>query len=82
MIQPMLGKRQADQSPAVLGHEIDRFRRDVFRRKREITLVLAITVVDNNQQAAAPELLQRLLDGYEGHNRILSGCLPRLPLAA
>jgi len=43
----------------------------MLRRKSEIALVLAITVVDNNQQAAAPELLQRLLDGHEGHNRNL-----------
>ena len=64
-------------------HEVDRIRRRELGRDREVALVLAILVVDDDDEAALADLLDRLLDGREGalgagldchrHGRMLPG---------
>jgi hypothetical protein len=42
MIQPLLGHRQANQCPPVLGHKVDGLGRNLFSGQREVAFVLAI----------------------------------------
>ncbi len=57
-----LGQGEADQAAAVLGHEVDDFRRRHLRRDDEIALVLAILVVDENEHPAVARFLDHVLD--------------------
>ncbi len=56
---------EADQSAAVHRHEVDRVGRRELGGDREIALVLAILVVDDDHESAVANLLDRLLDGGE-----------------
>ena len=51
-------------------HEVDRLGRDELRGDREVALVLAILVVDDDDEAARADLLDRLLDGREDGVRV------------
>src|SRR5215210_7867142 len=66
LVAALRGQGQADQPAAVLGHEVDRLGRDELGRHREVALVLAVLVVADDDHAAGPDLLDRLLDGSEG----------------
>src|SRR2546426_455245 len=52
-----------DVAAAVLGHEVDRLRRDLVGGHHEIALVLAVLVVNDHEDAPLADLLDRLLDG-------------------
>ena len=56
---------EADQPAAVRRHEVDRLRRDELGGDREITLVLAVRVVADDDETARADLLDRLLDAGE-----------------
>ena len=56
---------EADQPAAVGRHEVDRLGRDELRGDREVALVLAVLVVDDDDEPARADLLDRLLDGRE-----------------
>ncbi len=58
IVSPLFGQAQADQPSPELGHEVDGFRGDKLRRKRKVSLVLTILVVDDDDHAAGLELLQ------------------------
>ncbi len=60
------GHRQADQPAAARGHEVDRFRSDPLGGDRQVPLVLALLVVDDDHEAAGLEGADRLLDRGEG----------------
>ena len=62
---------EADEPAAVRRHERDRLRRDELRRDRQVALVLAVGVVDDDHEAAAADVLDRLLDGRERRCRLL-----------
>jgi len=62
----LLAERQADQPAAVLGHEVDRRRGDLLGRDGEVPFVLAVLVVDDDDDLAAAKACDRLLDGDEG----------------
>ena len=47
------------------GHEVDRLGRRELRRDREIALVLAVGVVDDDDELALADVLDRLLDRRE-----------------
>ena len=51
--QPLLEHRHADQAAPVRGHEVDRLRRDLLGRNRQIAFVLPILVVDHDDHLAA-----------------------------
>ena len=66
VFKALFGHGQADQSAAVLGHEIDGFGRDFFGGQREVAFVLAIFVVDDHDHAAGADLLDRGRDVGKG----------------
>jgi len=57
------GQRNTDQAPAKPGHEIDRLRRHLVGGENEITLVLAVLVVDHDDLLSAGHPHQRLFHG-------------------
>ena len=68
-----LGRQaEADEAAAVGRHEGDRLRRDELGGDREIALVLAVGVVDDDDEAARADVLDRLLDRREGRRGL--GC--------
>ena len=80
------GVRQRQISPRPCdGHEVDRVRRDELRGDRQVALVLAVLVVDDDDEAAGADLLDRLLDGGErarlglghGGHRVIVAPAPR-----
>ena len=83
LVAALLGQAEADEAAGVRDHEVDRLGRCELGRDREVALVLAILVVDDHDEAAFADLLDRLLDGREGalgagldchrHGRIATG---------
>ena len=62
-----LGRQaQADQPAPVHRHEVHRLGRDELRGDREVALVLAVLVVDDDDEPPGADLLDRLLDRREG----------------
>ena len=54
LVEPLAGHRQADEAAAVAGHEVDRLGRHLLGRDREVALVLAVLVVDDDDHLARP----------------------------
>ena len=52
IIRALLGQRHANQSPPMLGHEIDRFRRHKLGGQGQVAFVFTVFVIDNNDHAA------------------------------
>ena len=52
LLAALRGQAQADQPPGVGRHEVDRLRRDELRRDRQIAFVLAIRVVDDDDESS------------------------------
>ena len=65
LVEPLRRHRQADQAAAVARHEVDRLRRDLLRRDRQVAFVLPILVVDDDDHLACAERLDRVLDAGE-----------------
>ena len=55
LVEPLALDRYTDQAAGVGCHEVDCFRRDGIGRHRQIALVLAVLVVDDDDHAAALE---------------------------
>src|SRR6202171_6238691 len=66
MVQALFGHGETDQSAAELGHEVNGFGRDLFRRDGEVAFVLAVFVIDHDDHAAGADLLNRGRDVGEG----------------
>src|SRR5439155_18729660 len=62
IIQPLFRQRQADQPAAVLGHEVDGFRRDFLGGESQIAFVLAVFIVHYDHHAAGADLFNSALD--------------------
>ena len=60
-------QRQADQAAAVRGHEVDDFRRDLFRRDGQVAFVFAVFIVHHDQDAAGADFVDGLGNGDERH---------------
>ena len=74
-LDPILGQGETDEPPAVAGHEVDGLGRDQIRGQGQVALVLAILVVDHDDQLAGADVLDGLGDrdvGTSGH-----GCFRR-----
>ena len=65
LVEPLAGHRHADQAAAVGRHEVDGLRRGLVGRHHEVALVLAVFVVDDQQDPAQADLLDALLDRSE-----------------
>ena len=59
MIQPLLGHRQANQSPPIFGHKVDGLGRNLFSGQREITFVLAVFIVHHDNHPPSTYLFDR-----------------------
>src|SRR5919108_309085 len=62
-MSPFRRHRHADQTAPVPGHEVDRFGRHLLGGNRQIALVLAVLVVDDDDHAAVADGLDGVLDG-------------------
>jgi hypothetical protein len=63
----LFGDRHADQSAAVLCHEVDRFRRNAIGGDDEIAFVLAILFVDEDHHSAVAKIGDDVLDRGNRH---------------
>ena len=68
---PVMGRQI--EAAAVAGHEVDDLGRDLLRGDREVALVLAVLVVDDDDHLAGPDVLEGLGDGAERHGAFLAG---------
>ena len=69
LVAALLREGDADESAPFAGHEVDGFGRDVLGREAEVSLVLAILIVDDDDEAALPEMLGGRRDGDETQGR-------------
>ena len=65
LVGALLGQAEADQPARVGDHEVDRLGRRELRGDHEVALVLAVGIVDDDDEAALADLLDRLLDRGE-----------------
>jgi hypothetical protein len=63
LVATLFGKRQTDQPAAMDRHEADDLGRYELGRANEVTLVLAVFVIDNNDHPAVPDLFNCLVYG-------------------
>ena len=75
LVAALFGQRQADQAAAVLGHEVDGFGRDFFRRHGEVAFVLAVFVVDQHDLPALADFFEGFLDGCKRNWFAGHGCV-------
>ena len=50
---------ETDETAPMRRHEVDRFRRNLVRSKREVTLVLAVFIVDDDENLPLAEIFDR-----------------------
>src|SRR3984957_15595960 len=62
IIQTVWRHGKANESSTVLGHEVDCFGSDHFRRHGEVALILAVFIVDNHNHSSGANLLNGSLD--------------------
>src|SRR5207249_2354388 len=65
LVEPPSGARHAHDAPAVRDHEVDRVRGHGVRGHHEVTLVLAVGVVDHDDDPARGDVLDGVVDGVE-----------------
>ena len=65
LVAALLGQAEADQAARVRGHEVDRLGRRELGGDDEVALVLAVGVVDDDDELAVADVLDRLLDRGE-----------------
>ena len=69
LVAALGSEAEADEAAAVRGHERDRLGRDELCRDREVALVLAVGVIDDDDEPTGANLLDRLVDRREGRRR-------------
>ena len=70
LVAALLGEGEADEAAPVARHEVDGVGRDLLGRDREVALVLAVLVVDDDDELPGAERLDRVFDaGEEGRRR-------------
>ena len=70
LLAALLGQGQADQAAAVLGHEVDVFRRYRLGGHDDVALVLAIFVIHQHDHLAGPDVVDDILRRVELHVEI------------
>ncbi len=78
LVQPLARGGRADQSAAMRGQEVDRFRRRLLRCQDEISLVLPVFVIDHDDDPTLLDVRDRGLDrvehgGLGGRSRVARG---------
>ena len=80
LVAALGGQAEADEPATVDRHEVDGVGRHELRRDGEVALVLAVVVVDDDDEATRTDLLDRVLDpgeragdglGHGGHRVIV-----------
>ena len=66
-VQPLAGHRKTDQAAAVRRHEVDRFGRDFFGGDHQVAFVLAILIVDDDDDSAFLDLRDGFFNRCELH---------------
>ena len=72
-VAALFGEGHADQTTAVLGHEIDGLGRDFFGGHGEVTFVFAVLIVDEDDHAALANLFDGFFDGSEHFRSVSRG---------
>jgi hypothetical protein len=67
LVAALFGQREANQPTRVTGHEIDDFRRYLFRRTDQIALIFAVFVVHDNDHAPFANVSSSVGDGSKLH---------------
>jgi len=67
LLAAFLRQRQTNEAAAVLGHEVDRFRRDEFGGNHEVAFVFAVFFVDEDHHPAGFQLGDDVGRGGERH---------------
>jgi hypothetical protein len=70
-VEPLGGHREANQTTAILRHEVDGFGSDLFRRHGEITFIFSIFVVSDDHHLACSDGRNGIFDAGE---RPSAGC--------
>ncbi len=70
LVAALRSQAEADQPAPVRRHEVDRLGSDELRGDRQVALVLAIRVVDDDDEAPRADVLDRLLDRRERRRRL------------
>ena len=65
LVGALLGEAEADQPARVGRHEVDRVGRRELRGDRQVAFVLAVGIVDDDDEPALADVLDRLLDRRE-----------------
>ena len=65
LVAALARQAEADQPAPVRGHEVDGLGRAALGGDREVALVLAVLVVDDDHEAPGADVVQRPLDGGE-----------------
>ncbi len=73
VVAPFGCERQADESAAMSGHEVDDLGSDLFRRDGEVAFIFAVFVVNDDQDAAGANFFHSFGYRDEGHSSIVSG---------
>src|SRR5262249_52544016 len=68
LVAALRRERQTDQTAPFLGHEVDRLRGDELGGHRQVALVLAVRIVDDDHHLALADVLDRV--GDRGKRRL------------
>ena len=68
LLRQLLVEGEADEAPAVLGHEIDGFGGDELRGHEEIALVFTVLVVDEDDHLAVFDIIDCVWNGADCHD--------------
>ena len=63
----LTGEGQANQTPAIAGHEVDAVSGDVVRRQHQVTFVFTVFFVHQDHNAARPQVGHDVFDGRDGN---------------
>ena len=72
LLTMVLGQRQADQSTAVLGHEVDGVRRYLVSRNQQVTFIFTVFIIHNDDHSALPQLFNNFFGCIQCLNNLMS----------
>ena len=75
LVAPVRREAEADEASRVRRHEVDRLGSDELRGDRQVALVLAVGVVDDDDEPPGADVLDRLFDRRERRDRLPRGCM-------
>src|SRR3990170_792032 len=67
LVQPLPDDGHADKAPGMPGHEVDGLGGDLFCGYGQVSLILAVVVVHDDEKVAFPDLFYSFFDSGKGH---------------